>query len=162
MEWRFYFLIGYKLWSLTLPWFSHLGCDQFQVLKLVPLYLSHGHHHDPGNYKHLSLGVNWMFLSIRHSNVEVLAINMLLLGYEAFGSLLVLEGKALTISALIQEASESFLTPFALWKYSTYESGSELSPDTENTSAFGLGHLASRTVRHKCLLFSHTDCGILL
>ena len=41
---------------------------------------------------------------------------MLLLRYEAFGSLLGLGSRALAngISALIQEAPESFLTPFAM------------------------------------------------
>ena len=55
---------------------------------------SDGPHHDPGNWEHLSLAVNWMFLSTRHWNVEVLAVNVLLLGYEAFGSWLVLESRA--------------------------------------------------------------------
>lgn len=136
MEWRFYFLIGYKLWSLTLPWFSHLGCDQFQV-SAGTLYLSHGHHHDPGNYKHLSLAVNWMFLSIRHSNVEVLAINMLLLGYEAFGSLLVLRAKPSQLVPLYKKLQK--VSPLCSCENTVSMNQEVSSPDTENTNAFGLG-----------------------
>lgn len=83
---------------------------------------------------------------------------VMVLGGRAFRRWLGHKDRALIngISAFIKSNPENFLAPPTMRGHSgnssVYESGSELSPDTESSGILILNFSASRTARNKCLL----------